>query len=168
MLAAPGRPLLDVLLDLLRRVHAPKDVIERVISGRRAVADPKTSSKEFVEGAPVAYWTDLARRDFFEAARRFQGPILLMRGSDDREVLNEDQQEWIKRLSGRGGFVPETIPGLSHVFIQTSELVAALNRGKGVPAPRVPGVVIDEIAGFVTRGGSPVLQRGTSTPPAPP
>ncbi len=169
MLAAPGRPLLDVLLDQLRRRHAPSDVIERVVSGRQAVANPKTSPKQFVEGAPVAYWTDLARRDFFDAARRFQGPILLMRGSDDQQVLNEDQEEWIKRLSGRGGFVPETIPGLSHVFIPTSELAAAIARGEGAPGPRVPGVVMDEIAGFVTRAraGADHPAPATTATPAP-
>jgi alpha-beta hydrolase superfamily lysophospholipase len=149
MIAAPGRPFFDVLVDQIRR-SGNQDAIDRAEKERQSIDDPKASPSRYVEGAPIAYYRDLASRNEFEFARRFPGPILLLRGAEDTNVLEVDQDTWIRNLAGRGGVTARTIPGIAHLLAPPPGLpVVAAGTGSSRDA-RVSKEVIDEIARFVT------------------
>jgi alpha-beta hydrolase superfamily lysophospholipase len=124
--------------------------VERVEKGRQAVDDPGSNPIQFVEGAPIAYWRDLAARNEFEFARRLPGPILLLRGADDTNVLAVDQQAWMQNLAGRSDVTERTFPGLTHYLAPELELALAAARVTSGRGARVSSKVIDEIARFVT------------------
>jgi len=151
MIAAPGRPLMEVLLDQVKRTGV-KDAVDRVEKSRQAIDDPGSNPIQFVEGMPIAYWRDLAARNAFDFARRFPGPILLLRGADDTNVLAVDQQAWVQNLAGRGDVTERTIPGLTHTLAPALELALAAARVTSGRGARVSDKVIDEIAHFVTAG----------------
>lgn len=153
MLAAPGRPFFDVLLDQVKR-RGDADAIAIVEKERRLVADPTAPPEQIVEGVPLAFFRDLASRNAFELARRFPGPLLLLRGADDSNVFAVDQEAWIRNLAGRSDVTARTIPRLGHLLAPDLELQMAAGVARGTDA-HVAREVIDEIATFITTRRAP-------------
>jgi fermentation-respiration switch protein FrsA (DUF1100 family) len=67
-------------------------------------------------------------------------PVLLLRGSLDRNVAAIDQERWLTALSGRIPVSSATLPGLDHLFLPATESAARRH---------VAPEVIDAIARFI-------------------
>jgi dienelactone hydrolase len=144
LLAAPGRPLLDVFLDQLRAAGYPAADIQRLESQARTLA--QLPDQEKIAGASAYYWRDLAARDEMQIARRLGKPVLLIRGELDQNVLAVDQRAWETALAGSPAAAQTlTFAGLAHTLTPAASL-----------GGHVPGDLIDAIARFVAarRGGS--------------
>ncbi len=137
LLAAPGRPVPDLILEQLRsRGVKPSDLAPLEA---RVQALPTLAASELVLGVPAGYWQDLAKRDEFGAARSLGRPVLLLRGSDDRQVAAVDQERWIEALSDHVPLESASLAGLGHLFTQQS-----------TPAePHVAPEAIERVARFV-------------------
>jgi dienelactone hydrolase len=130
LLAAPGRPLPQIIVDQLRFLGTlpPADLAaieaqaQRILSGRAAPT-------EKLINVPAHYFTDLMKRDAFGTARSLGKPLLLLRGERDYQVTAEDQRLWQRALSGRPDFQAFTFPGLNHLFMT----------GSGAPGPQEYG-----------------------------
>lgn len=126
MLAAPARPLPQIIVDQLRhlgtmpaaKLATLEAQAQRILAGRPAPGDG-------LLGVPASYFIDLIKRDALGTARSLDKPILLLRGDRDYQVTDEDQHLWQQALSGRPGFQALTLPGLNHLFIA----------GSGPPGP---------------------------------
>lgn len=133
LLAAPARPLLDLLLEQNRYLalldgsisthdQANLDALAAEVS---RVRDGQPHSGE-VLGAPVTYWRDFDRIDPVADARSLHVPMLLLQGGRDIQVVDADWQRW------RGAFANDAqasfhhYPALNHLGIAGT--------GAGTPA----------------------------------
>jgi len=132
MIAPPGRPATEIVLDQLRRMKNPDvGVLERM----RRKFDELPSDTWWV-GAPVSYWKDLERRDEFSVARRLGLRTLLIRGDRDENVSEEDLNRWVAALDANRRCILR-LPNVNHVMV---------SEGQG---PTVASAVIVGIAEFV-------------------
>jgi dienelactone hydrolase len=151
LLAAPGRPLPESLLQQLRaRGEKPAELLplERQVNSL-----PTTPADQMVLGMPAGYWQDLARRDELGIARRLDIPIIYLRGALDRNVLAVDQEIWARAFAGSAHFESVTLPGLNHLLVPTAEGLAG--------DVHVPDEVITKIATFLAAAASPAPAAGS-------
>lgn len=140
LLAAPGRPLPDLVLEQLRaRGEAPAHL---ATLQARIRALPGLAPSETVLGVPARYWQDLAQRDELARAANLKLPVLLLRGEHDQQVAAIDQEIWLDALSGHTAVEAATLPGLSHLFVPEPTTEAA---------PHVAADVIARIADFILK-----------------
>jgi hypothetical protein len=139
LLAAPGRPLPDLILEQLRGRGAKPGELDALEAKVRAL--PTLTPTEPVLGVPAAYWQDLAKRNEFAAARALGRPVLLLRGTEDHQVAAVDQERWIQELTDRVPLESASLPGLTHLFTQQGASAEA--------EQHVSGDVIERIATFV-------------------
>lgn len=139
LLAAPGRPLPEIMLEqLLNRGAKASDV---ALLAARVKALPHLAGTESVLGMPASYWQDLEKRDELTIARDLRRPVLLLRGAMDRNVAAIDQEHWVNALSGRVPVQAATLPGLNHLFLRNDSSEAA--------RAHVPEEVSSRIADFI-------------------
>ncbi len=118
LLAAPGRPLEQIVLEQLKAMQPRAD-----FSGleRQVQALPDLPAASPLLGMPAGYWRDLDRRDEPGIAVELGRPVLLLRGSLDRNVAAVDQERWRAALSDRVSVKSATLPGLDHIFLSVTE-----------------------------------------------
>ncbi|HEY2901883.1 MAG TPA: alpha/beta fold hydrolase [Polyangia bacterium] len=158
MLAAPARPVLDELLDQLKQAGAPADKLAKLEQDRKTAIDARTPPEQMIQGMSALYWKDEAERTTraFAIARDFPGPLLFLRGGDDRQVPAADQDRWLRELRGRADVSAQTIPGLSHFFNGAPTALPLPAEGApDDPRARVSDAAIDAVAAFVRRGPGP-------------
>jgi dienelactone hydrolase len=145
LLAPPGRPVPDMMLDQMRHVGVDParlaDVEEKV-----ARLKSGTLGDELLAGAPQSYWRDLQAHDGVAMARRFGRPILILRGARDYQVLDVDVAAWRDGLQGTRGVTIDIVPADNHLFLP--------GEGKSMPAEyqvagHVDPAVIERLVGFV-------------------
>jgi len=144
LIAAPGRPVLEVIIEQIRSSGADPADIARLT--QKAGALPALPPDEVLLGMPVRYWRDLDGRDEIATARELHRPILYVRGDRDRNISPEDQKHWDQGLRGQVPFEAVAMPELNHLL-----LPANADLGADV---HVPGEVIERIADFVAGGDS--------------
>jgi len=110
-------------------------------------------------GAPASYYYDLEARDEVAIARSLDVPILILHGSNDYPVVDEDLRDWQTGLKGDAKVKVETLPSLNHLFIASA----------GKPGPsdyfapaHVDAAVIGTIASFITTAGGTPSPQATS------
>ncbi len=140
LLAAPGRPLPELILEQLRARGASTASLSGVEAKVKGLS--QLAPTEIVLGMPALYWQDLAQRHEMERAANLHLPTLLLHGERDRQVAAIDQQLWERALSGRTQVEAKTFPGLSHLFVPDPA---------GDAPPHVPPEVIESISEFVKR-----------------
>src|SRR5262249_53099638 len=79
LLAAPGRPLPEIVLDQLKAIQAPAAHIADAEQKLKALSSHQLAPDAQVLGAPASYWWDLAGRDEIAIAKRLGKPVLLVR-----------------------------------------------------------------------------------------
>jgi pimeloyl-ACP methyl ester carboxylesterase len=139
LVAAPGRPLPEILLEQLRDGgEKPADLapLERQLKAL-STAPPE----QVVLGMPAGYWQDVARRDEFRIARRLAVPTLYVRGALDHNVLSVDQERWAQAFAGDARFESLTLPGLNHLLMPAAAGLAG--------DVHVPDEVIEKLASFI-------------------
>jgi len=144
LLAPPGRPPWDIVLEQMRYLGTPDAEVAEVERKVALLKQGKLGDEPFMN-APQAYWQDWAGRDGVAMAKKLKRPILILRGDRDYQVAVEDVEAWKKVLAGTPHVEFVALPGLNHLFI--------LGSGKPGPAEYdVPGhvepVVIERIAAF--------------------
>lgn len=104
LLAAPARPLLDILIEQNRRLavlddgntsDAERDAINALIrqvqTTRAATADVAAKGPM---GLPVGYWRSIDGVDAVAEAQQVKLPMLVLQGARDIQVVDADWQHW--------------------------------------------------------------------------
>ncbi len=156
MLAAPARPLEDVILEQSSYLYSLipsekskieleklKNEVEMVHSGNFS---PKTPSSQLPLGLSANYWLFLHQYHQTETAHKLKIPILILQGERDYQVSMEDFNLWQKALTNNKNARFKSYPKLNHLFME--------GEGKSVPAEydtpgHVAEYVIDDIARWV-------------------
>ena len=104
LLAAPARPLLDIVIEQNRRLavlddgktsDAERDAINALIQQVRTTRDPATdAATKTVMGMPAGYWRSIDTVDPVAEARRVALPMLVLQGARDIQVVDSDWQAW--------------------------------------------------------------------------
>jgi dienelactone hydrolase len=158
LLAPVGRKLPAVIVQQMRYLGqgSPEQLalIERQAD---EISAHKMPPAQYWLGAPASYYYDLDARDEVALARSLDVPILILRGSRDYQVIDEDIRTWQNGLKGDAKVQVDTFPSLNHLFIA----------GAGKPGPaeyETPGhvdvAVIETIASFIANGGSTTTASG--------
>ncbi|WP_435360541.1 alpha/beta fold hydrolase [Haloarchaeobius sp. DFWS5] len=146
LLAPPGRPLHDLVLEQTRYIaeldgsvsdeeQAQLDAVEAAVERVEAL---DIGDGETVLGGGRAYWESLREYDAFATARDLSVPIFVARGSRDYQVTETDMQQWQDELAGQSDVTFRTYDGLNHLFVS----------GEGQPSPTEyaePGHVAPEV-----------------------
>lgn len=153
LLAPLGRKLPSVIVQQMRYLGqaSPKELAELERQADEISAH-KMPPAQFFFGAPASYYYDLDARDEVAIARGLGVPILILRGSRDYQIIDEDIRAWQDGLKGVARVKVDTFPALNHLFIA----------GAGKPGPdeyNTPGhvdvVVIEAIATFINGAAAP-------------
>ena len=139
LLAAPGRPVLEVTLEQLRNRAAKASDLAPLEARVRGL--PQLAATELLFGMPASYWQDLDKRDEMQIARDLGRPVLLLRGGSDQNVFAIDQARWVQALSGKVPLEAATLPGLSHLLVPADTATTG--------SPHVPPDVSARIAAFI-------------------
>jgi dienelactone hydrolase len=152
LLAPSGRKLPQIVAQQARFLGqaSPEQLVEIEREADELSAHKMAPSDTFL-GAPASYYYDLDARDEVAIARSLDVPILILHGSRDYQVIDEDIRNWQNGLKGDAKVQVDTFPGLNHLFIA----------GAGKPGPaeyNTPGhvdvAVIATIASFVSNAGN--------------
>ncbi len=157
LLAAPARPLEDVILDQITWITSlekDEDGAKRLEELKRQVAHvkdpqlaPDAPSKDLPLGIPPRYWLALRGPQPTEIAARLHRPIYVLQGERDYQVTTTDLRLWVDALSGRPQATVKGYPRLNHLFME--------GVGKAKPEEyqkvgHVSAEVIDDIADWVS------------------
>lgn len=147
MLAPLGRKLPQLLIEQARLLQSatPAQLAEFQEQAAQLSAHKMPPTQTFFN-SPASYYYDLDARDEVAIARSLNVPILILHGSRDYQVVDQDIQDWQTGLKGDAKVQVETLPGLNHLFVA----------GSGEPTPadyfaagHVDASVIGKIARFV-------------------
>lgn len=104
LLAAPARPLLDILIEQNRRLAvlddgstsaAEREAIHALIQQVRSTRDAATDiAAKGPMGLPVGYWRSIDGVDAVAEAKRLKLPMLVLQGARDIQVVDADWQLW--------------------------------------------------------------------------
>jgi dienelactone hydrolase len=146
LLAPPGRAPWDIVVDQMRYLGVPADMLAATEKDAAAVEKGTPDAK--LLGVPAAYWRDLAGRDAVGKSRRLKAPLLLLRGDRDYQVTEQDLAIWRKGLGKQANVTIETLPADNHLFVP----------GSGKPGPaefakpgHVDEALIQRLVAFVQR-----------------
>lgn len=126
LLAAPARPVLDLLPEQNRYLFAANGVIEpaeqaflddldRKIAAIRADAPMEPS--DYLLGLPPHYWRGFDAIDPVADARALDVPMLLLHGGRDFQVVDADWHRWRELLSDQSRATFRHYPALNHLGI---------------------------------------------------
>jgi uncharacterized protein len=157
MLAPNGRKMPDVIVQQVQYLgqDSPDDLanLKRQAAKLSAHKMPPT---QYFFGAPASYYYDLDERNELAIARSLDVPILILRGSRDYQVIDQDIRYWQTGLAPKANVKVDTLLGLNHLFIA----------GTGKPGPaeyNTPGhidvAVIGTIASFMENSASASTSR---------
>jgi dienelactone hydrolase len=149
LLAPPGRPPWDMLIEQMRYLGVPPDAL--AATERNAAEVKKGSAGAQLLGVPGEYWRDLAARDGVRRSRRLKAPILVLRGERDYQVTEADIAIWRSGIGDRANVAIESLPADNHLFVS----------GSGKPGPaeyakpgHVDPAVIERLAALIQSSAS--------------
>lgn len=156
LLAAPARPLLDILVEQNRRLavlddgktsDAERDAINALIAQVRVARDPATDPMaKGPMGLPVGYWRSIDSVDPVAEAKQVDLPMLVLQGGRDIQVVDADWQTW------KGAFHAD--PKVAFKLYDTLNHLGIAGEGEGSLAEyQRPGHVdprlIDDVAAWI-------------------
>lgn len=163
LLAAPARPLLDVVPEQVRYLAALEDgvsdteqaqiaLIDAQAAATRALGDTDPPRESLLLGLPAAYWRDLAGYDPVALQKESSLPLLALQGGRDYQVTPAtDFARWQAAYDGDARAELVLFPSLNHLFIA----------GEGPPGPaeylragEVDGAVVATIADWLGRSAA--------------
>jgi len=125
LLAAPARPLLDIVIEQNRRLavlddrktsDAERDAITALIEQVRVTRDPKTNpSTRTVLAQPAAYWRSIDAVDAVAEAKAVGLPMLVLQGSRDIQVVDADWGRWRGAFHADKRVTFKLYDGLNHL-----------------------------------------------------
>jgi dienelactone hydrolase len=164
LLAAPARPLLDVIAEqsseLKQRKGATSEMIdtgEKSIDAERkllSAADPRHPPVGSFGNAPQSYWLSLYGYDQVATAKSLHMPMLFAQGDSDFQVSpSNDFARWKRILGNNPQVAFRHYPGLSHLFMPAGKTQSVADYR--VPA-KVDGSVIGDIVSWI--GAQPAVR----------
>ena len=157
MLAAPARPLLDILPeqnryllqadgDILPAEQEFLDDLDAKIARVRSGAD--MPDRDTPLGLPVAYWRDFDAIDPVADALAVSVPMLLLQGGRDFQVIDTDWQMWKRALASDANATLKHYPALNHLGITGS---GPGSMAEYQQAGHVDAALIGDIASWITQ-----------------
>ena len=123
LLSPPGRVPWEIVREQMRYLGAPREVL---VQTEVAVLELSMGVEQgLLVGMPYAYWRDWASRDGIAMVKRFARPTLVMHGTRDYQVTNDDFAAWRDGLAKQPYAEFVTVKGVNHLFIT----------GHGAPSP---------------------------------
>lgn len=160
MLAPSGRKLPQLIVEQTRFLGqaSPAQLSEIERQAAELSAHKMPATQTFLN-APASYYYDLDARDEVAIARGLDVPILILHGSRDYQVIDEDIRYWQNGLKGDAKVQVDTLPSLNHLFMA----------GQGKPTPaeyyapgHVDAAVIGTIVSFINQAGAPAHQAAAN------
>lgn len=154
LLAAPGRPLQQVLREQLAANPANAVIlpqVDRIIASLEAGESPDLTGAHpgvamLFNPALNTFFVSLFSHDPAVELARYPGPVLVVQGETDIQVTVADAE----RLAGARGLEPVIIPGMNHVLRDApADRAANAATYRLTDAPLSAGLA-EAIAGFVT------------------
>jgi dienelactone hydrolase len=156
LLAAPARPLLDILIEQRKRMSvlddgktspeeaAALDALKQQVAAVRANTD--VPAAQLPLGQPAGYWRSTDAVDPVAEARAVSKPMLVLQGARDIQVVDADWQRWQAGFHDDPAVTFKLYPTLSHLGIAVtgdSDLAAYTTPG------HVDAQLIDDIAAWI-------------------
>ena len=147
MLAPPGHKLEQVIVAQMRflKETSPTEMM-KVEEQADRISKHQMRPNESVMGAPASYFYDMDNRNEVALARSLDVPILILHGTRDFQMTEDNIRVWQKGLKGDAKVKIEELPDLNHIFM----------KGRGTPDPaeyqvagHVDQKVIDLIFSFI-------------------
>ncbi|MCJ0826065.1 alpha/beta fold hydrolase [Luteimonas sp. 50] len=137
LLAAPARPLLDILVEQRKRMavlddgrtsaeeSAALEALKQQVAAVRASADVPVAQSPM--GQPAAYWRSTDAVDPVAEARAVGLPMLVLQGTRDIQVVDADWQGWKGAFHDDPNVEFKLYEGLNHlgIAVQGDDDVAA-------------------------------------------
>jgi uncharacterized protein len=127
LLAAPSRPLLDILIEQNKRMAVLNDgktddaehtAIAKVTAQVAAVRRGEdVSGMDAPLGAPGAYWRSVEAVDAVAEAGAAKQPLLILQGAQDIQVVDADWQRWRAAFHDDARVTFKLYESLSHLAI---------------------------------------------------
>lgn len=126
LMAAPARPVLDLLLEQSQRQAARDGTVspeERAMLEDLQARVDRVRGKGDVPSAdtpmalPATYWRSLDRIEPVRDAIALDQPILVIHGGRDIQVVEADRQHWLDQLSTHSNARLRHYPALNHLGI---------------------------------------------------
>lgn len=127
LLAAPARPLLDILLEQNKRLavlddgktspeeSARLDALKQQVAAVRGGGDVPVAQSPM--GQPAAYWRSTDAVDPVAEAKAVALPMLILQGARDIQVVDADWQRWKAAFHADPGVTFKLYPALNHLGI---------------------------------------------------
>jgi dienelactone hydrolase len=153
LLAAPARPLLDLLVEQHRRIDLLDDgvindaeqlVLRRLVEGIRAIrAGYELPASRLPMGLSARYWRSVDAVDPVAEAAAIPQPMLLLQGGRDLQVVAADWLRWRRAFADTPRVTFVHYETLNHLGI--AERGPASTRSYQVPG-RVSADLLDDVA----------------------
>lgn len=153
LLAAPARPLLDLLVEQHRRLgllddgvinDAEQIALRRLLEGVRAIrAGDEPPASRLPMGLPARYWRSVDAVDPVAEAASIPQPMLLLQGGRDLHVVSADWLRWRRAFADTPRVTFAHYDTLNHLGI--AERGRASTRSYQVPG-RVSPDLLDDVA----------------------
>jgi dienelactone hydrolase len=105
----------------------------------KALKEADAASEMRILNAAPKYWLDLRGYDPAKAALKIGRPILVLQGSRDYQVTDEDFKNWKKALAPKENTAFKLYPKLNHLFFE----------GQGLPTPNEYVQIHGSVAEYV-------------------
>jgi dienelactone hydrolase len=159
LMAAPARPLEDVLLDQVtyqamddgridEKERAQIDALKLAIAEVKKIDAHTPRTTKFILDLPASYWLSLQGYDPVAVAKSLRQPMLILQGDRDFQVTAPDWARWKSAFGANQRTTIKHYAMLSHLF------VAGSGRGNIVEYSKPAHVepeVIDDIAEWISR-----------------
>jgi dienelactone hydrolase len=153
LLAAPARPLLDLLVEQHRRIgllddgminDAEQVALRRLVEGVRAIrAGQDLPASRLPMGLPAHYWRSVDAVDPVAEAATIPQPMLLLQGGRDLQVVSADWLRWRRAFADAPRVTFAYYDTLNHLGI--AERGQASTRSYQIPG-RVSADLLDDVA----------------------
>ena len=158
LLAAPARPLLDIVIEQNRRLavlddgktsDAERDAINALVQQVRSVRDAATdAAAKGPMGLSAGYWRSADGVDAVAEAQRVNLPMLVLQGARDIQVVDADWQRW------KGAFHDD--PAVAFKLFDKLNHLGIAGDGDGSLAEyqqpgHVDATLIDDVAAWIKR-----------------
>lgn len=127
LLAAPSRPLLDILIEQNRRLAILNDgtvsdsentAIQRLVDSVNAIRNGREmTAAQSPMGLSPAYWRSVEAVDAVAEAKAIAQPMLILQGARDIQVVDADWQGWKAAFHGTPRVTFKLYETLNHLGI---------------------------------------------------
>jgi dienelactone hydrolase len=153
LMAAPGRPMDQVIRDQVRTLNAPlgEAKVAEVLKMQDEIMGKVragTATSRDLGGQPPAPIRDMILRDPIAELKKSSMPILVLKGAKDAQVFQSDFDALQAQSASRAGSAARLFPDLTHIFTPTdgpAEVAAIFQPARVAPA------VVDTIADWIKK-----------------